>query len=105
MCEGVDSAGGGTAGRAVKRVAGRDRHCGGRDGDPLLPAPSILCFLLLHLLRVLGAGYDSFVGALPTVCRHISCLRSMRAERPEYDGVAPTVTMAERIAIVTVVLR
>jgi hypothetical protein len=65
---------------------------------------AILCFLLLRLLRVLGARYDSFVGASPTVCRHISWLRSMRAERPEYDGVAPTVTMAERIAIVTVVL-
>src|SRR3954452_9427004 len=67
-------------------------------------AMAILCFLLLRLLRVLGAQYDIVVGASPTVRRHISWLRSMRAERPEYDGVAPTVTMAERIAIVTVVL-
>jgi hypothetical protein len=28
----------------------------------------------------------------------------MRGERPEYKGVAPTVTMAERIVIVAVVL-
>jgi hypothetical protein len=65
---------------------------------------AILCFLLHRLLRVLGARYDSLVGASPTVRSHISWLRSMRADRLEYDGVAPPVTMAERIAIVTVVL-
>jgi hypothetical protein len=65
---------------------------------------AIVCFLLLRLLRVLGAQYDSVVGASPTVRSHVSWLRSMRGERPEYDGVAPTVTMAERIAIVAVVL-
>ena len=64
----------------------------------------ILCFLLLRLLRVLGAQYDNVVGASPTVRSHVSWLRSMRGERPEYDGVAPTVTMAERIAIAAVVL-
>ena len=65
---------------------------------------AIICFLLLRLLRVLGAQYDSVVGASPTVRSHVSWLRSMRDERPEYDGVAPTVTMAERIAIAAVVL-
>src|SRR4051812_29321456 len=65
---------------------------------------AIVCFLLLRLLRVLGARYDSVVGASPTVRSHVSWLRSMRGERPEYDGVAPTVTMAERIAITAVVL-
>jgi hypothetical protein len=65
---------------------------------------AIICFLLLRLLRVLGAQYDSVVGASPTVRSHVSWLRSMRGERPEYDGVAPTVTMAERIAIAAVVL-
>jgi hypothetical protein len=65
---------------------------------------AIVCFLLLRLLRVLGAQYDSLVGASPTVRSHVSWLRSMRGERPEYDGVAPTVTMAERIVIVAVVL-
>jgi len=65
---------------------------------------AIVCFLLLRLLRLLGAQYDSVVGASPTVRSHVSWLRSMRGERPEYDGVAPTVTMAERIAIAAVVL-
>ena len=65
---------------------------------------AIICFLLLRLLRVLGAQYDRVVGASPTVRSHVSWLRSMRGERPEYDGVVPTVTMAERIAIVAVVL-
>ena len=65
---------------------------------------AIICFLLLRLLRVLGAQYDRVVGASPTVRSHVSWLRSMRGERPEYGGVTPTVTMAERIAIVAVVL-
>jgi hypothetical protein len=64
---------------------------------------AILCFLLLRLLRALGAQYDSLVGVSPTVRRHVTWLRSMRGERPEYQGVAPTVTMAERIAILAVV--
>jgi hypothetical protein len=65
---------------------------------------AIVCFLLLRLLRALGARYDSLVGASPTVRTHVSWLRSMRGERSQYQGVAPTVTMAERIAIVAVVL-
>jgi hypothetical protein len=65
---------------------------------------AIVCFLLLRLLGVLGAKYNSVVGASPTVRSHVSWLRSMRGERPEYEGVTPTVTMAERIAIAAVVL-
>ena len=65
---------------------------------------ALVCFLLLRLLSALGARYDSLVGASPTVRTHVSWLRSMRGERPEYKGVAPTVTMAERIVIVAVVL-
>jgi hypothetical protein len=65
---------------------------------------AIVCFLLLRLLRVLGAQYDSLVGASPTVRTHVNWLRSMRGERPEYEGVAPTLTLAERIVIVAVVL-
>jgi hypothetical protein len=65
---------------------------------------AIVCFMLLRLLRVLGAQYDTLVGASPTVRRHVTWLRSMRGERPEYKGVTPTVTMAERIVIVAVVV-
>jgi hypothetical protein len=65
---------------------------------------AIVCFLLLRVLRMLGAQYDSLVGAAPTVRRHVTWLRSMRGERPEYKGVTAEVTMAERIAIVAVVL-
>jgi hypothetical protein len=122
---------GGTAGRAVKRVALATAMAVVTvnifTGAPLLAlwvgsrvqshsqaslagiatvavVMAVLCFLLLRLLRMLGARYDSLVGASPTVRTHISWLRSMRAERPQYDGVAPTLTMAERIAVVTVVL-
>ena len=65
---------------------------------------AVLCFLLLRLLRMLGAQYDRLVGASPTVRTHVTWLRSMRGERPEYKGVAATVTMAERIVIVAVVV-
>jgi hypothetical protein len=65
---------------------------------------AVVCFLLLRLLRVLGAQYDSLVGASPTVRTHVNWLRSMRGERPAYKGVAPTLTLAERIVIVAVVL-
>ena len=65
---------------------------------------AVVCFLLLRLLRVLGAQYDSLVGASPTVRTHVNWLRSMRGERPEYKGVAPTLTLAERMVIVAVVL-
>src|SRR5207248_2682980 len=53
---------------------------------------AVLCFLLLRLLRMLGAQYDRLVGASPTVRTHVNWLRSMRGERPEYKGVAPTLT-------------
>jgi len=65
---------------------------------------AVLCFLLLRLLRMLGAQYDRLVGASPTVRTHVNWLRSMRGERPEYKGVAPTLTLAERMVIVAVVL-
>ena len=35
---------------------------------------------------------------------HVSWLRSMRGERPQYKGVEATLTMAERIVILAVVL-
>ena len=64
----------------------------------------VVCFLLLRLLGLLGTRYDRLVGVSPTVRRHVTWLRSMRGERPEYKGVTPTVTMAERIVIVAVVV-
>jgi hypothetical protein len=64
----------------------------------------VVCFLLLRLLGVLGTRYDRLVGVSPTVRRHVTWLRSMRGERQEYEGVTPTVTMAERIVIVAVVV-
>jgi hypothetical protein len=64
----------------------------------------VVCFLLLRLLGLLGMRYDRIVGVTPTVRRHVTWLRSMRGERPEYEGVTPTVTMAERIVIVAVVV-
>jgi hypothetical protein len=64
----------------------------------------IVCFLLLRVLRVLGARYDELVGAAPTVRKHVGWLRSMRDERPQYKGVTPTISMSERIVVVAVVL-
>jgi hypothetical protein len=65
---------------------------------------AVICFALLRVLRVLSARYDRITGTSPTVRTHVTWLRSMRAERPQYEGVTPTLTMAERIVILMVVI-
>jgi len=48
-------------------------------------------------------AYREATGTLPTVRAHAPWLRSMRGERPDYDGTA-SISGAERIIVVTVVL-
>jgi hypothetical protein len=48
-------------------------------------------------------SYREATGTLPTVRTHAPWLRSMRGERPDYDGAA-SISGAERIIVVTVVL-
>ena len=58
---------------------------------------------LYQALKHVTHSYREATGTLPTVRTHAPWLRSMRGERPDYGGAA-SVTGAERIIVMTVVL-
>jgi hypothetical protein len=58
---------------------------------------------LYQALKYVMHAYREATGTLPTVRTHAPWLRSMRGERPNYEGTA-TISGAERIIVVTVVL-
>ena len=58
---------------------------------------------LYQALKYVMHSYREATGTLPTVRTHAPWLRSMRGERPDYDGTA-SISGAERIIVVTVVL-
>jgi membrane protein YdbS with pleckstrin-like domain len=59
---------------------------------------------LYQALKYVMHAYQETTGTLPTVRSHAPWLRSMRGERPEYGGVRPTISGAERIVVVTVLI-
>jgi hypothetical protein len=59
---------------------------------------------LYQALKYVMHAYQETTGTLPTVRTHAPWLRSMRGERPEYGGVRPTISGAERIVVVTVLI-
>jgi membrane protein YdbS with pleckstrin-like domain len=59
---------------------------------------------LYQALKYVMHAYQESTGTLPTVRTHAPWLRSMRGERPEYGGVRPTISGAERIVVVTVLI-
>jgi hypothetical protein len=59
---------------------------------------------LYQALKYVMHAYQESTGTLPTVRTHAPWLRSMRGERPEYGGVRPTISGAERIIVVTVIV-
>jgi hypothetical protein len=65
---------------------------------------AVISFALVWLLGRLSRAYDELTGKAPTVRRHVSWLRSMRDERPQYEGVDRTLTTPERIMVGMVVL-
>jgi NADH:ubiquinone oxidoreductase subunit 3 (subunit A) len=67
----------------------------------------VLVLVSLTLVWVLGRlsrAYEQMTGQAPTVRQHAPWLRSMRGERPQYEGVKPTVTTPERILVAMVVI-
>ena len=60
----------------------------------------VLVWLLGHLNRL----HERLTGQTATVRQHTPWLRSMRGERPQYAGVAPTLTTLERILVAMVVV-
>jgi hypothetical protein len=47
---------------------------------------AVFSYLLLRVLRRLGATYDELVGRRPTIKEHVPWLRSLRGERPHEAG-------------------
>jgi hypothetical protein len=63
-----------------------------------------VCLGLVWLLSWASATLDRITGRPQTVKRHVPWLRSMRAERVNYEREKQAVTPLERILVVTVVL-
>jgi membrane protein YdbS with pleckstrin-like domain len=59
---------------------------------------------LYQALKYVMHAYQETTGTLPTVRTHAPWLRSMRGERPDYDGGGPAISGAERIVVVTVLI-
>src|SRR3954464_12135451 len=55
--------------------------------------------VLVWVLGQLNRVYERMTGHTPTVRQHTPWLRSMRGERPQYAGVAPTLTTLERVLV------
>jgi membrane protein YdbS with pleckstrin-like domain len=82
----------------------------GENSQPSMGAVAavILCLivfsvLLYQALKRVSYAYQEATGTLPTVRTHAPWLRSMRGERPDYQGTA-RITGAERIVVVVVIL-
>jgi hypothetical protein len=80
------------------------------DGPPSMTAVLVtvavlaaISFLLYQALVAVSAAYEAETGATPTVRQHAPWLRSMRGERERYPGVAPHLTMVERIVVLAVI--
>ena len=63
-----------------------------------------VCVALAVAFGRLNQAYQEMTGQAPTVRQHTPWLRSMRGERPQYQGVEPTLTTPERILVGMVVV-
>ncbi len=63
-----------------------------------------VCLVLAMLFARLNEAYLEMSGQTPTVRQHTPWLRSMRGERPQYQGVERTLTTPERILVGMVVI-
>ena len=81
------------------------------EGPPTMGA---ICVVILALgvisaalyrgLQVASQAYDDVTGATPTIRQHAPWLRSMRGERPQYDGERPELSSGERILVLGVIV-
>ena len=65
---------------------------------------ALFSVLLYQALKHVLHAYQETTGTLPTVRTHAPWLRSMRGERPDYGEARATISGAERIIIVTVIV-
>ena len=62
------------------------------------------CLALIWALNAASAAHDQLTGRRQAVRRHVPWLRSMRAERVDYERSKASVTALDRIVVVMVVL-
>jgi hypothetical protein len=65
---------------------------------------ALFSILLYQALKYVLHAYQETTGTLPTVRTHAPWLRSMRGERPDYGEGRATISGAERVIIVTVIV-
>ena len=65
---------------------------------------ALFSVLLYQALKYVGHAYQEATGTLPTVRSHAPWLRSMRGERPDYQGNTASISGVERILVLTVIL-
>ena len=64
----------------------------------------VFSVVLYHALKYVLHAYQETTGTLPTVRAHAPWLRSMRGERPEHGGSGATISPAERVVVLTVIV-
>jgi hypothetical protein len=64
----------------------------------------VTCLALIWGLNVASAKHDEITGRKQSVRRHVPWLRSMRAERVDWERERATVTTLDRIVVIMVVL-
>ena len=81
------------------------------EGPPTMGAVGVVFLVivvvsvaLFQALKALGAAYDRATGQSSTVRTHVPWLRSMSGERPQYPGMAPTLSALERVMVVMVII-
>jgi hypothetical protein len=65
---------------------------------------AVACLALMYVLNWASATYDEITGRPQSVRRHVPWLRSMRAERVNYEREKEAVTPLERVLVATVAI-
>ncbi len=65
---------------------------------------AVACVALMYVLNTASAAYDALTGRPQAVRRHVPWLRSMRAERVEYEAEKAGTTALEKLLVGMVVL-
>jgi hypothetical protein len=86
------------------RVQGEESQASMAAFAAVIGSLAVFSIALYQALKYVMHAYQETTGTLPTVRTHAPWLRSMRGERPEYGGVRPTISGAERIIVVTVLV-
>src|SRR5215216_6824043 len=83
----------------------------GEESQPSMGAYAVVILALIafswglyQLLKLVMSAYQDATGTTPTVRTHAPWLRSMRGERPEYTARGASISGAERVVVVTVLV-